>query len=258
MHTWSADDTERRPPHLVIEGLVAGYGNTPIVSNISLEVGQGEIVSVLGPNGAGKSTLLKALVGILSVTEGRVHLDGENITNLPTDQLARKGVGYVPQVKDAFDILSVQENLEMGGYLLEPRAVAGRMAEVLGMFPSLNPLLGRTAGKLSGGERKTLAMARVLMLKPSVLILDEPTASMSPELATTLLRDHVRRLANMGTAILLVEQKATAALEISNWAYVLVSGSVRLSGSPQQLMAQEDFGEVFLGRGIDVLEDVTL
>jgi branched-chain amino acid transport system ATP-binding protein len=170
------------------------------------------------------------------------------VTNLPTDELARSGMGYVPQINDVFTALTVRENLEMGGYLLEASSIGRRIDEVVEMFPTIRRVLGSRAGKLSGGERKMLAMARVLMLDPHVLVLDEPTANLSPDLATKLLKEYVRRLADAGKAVLLVEQRAAAALEISDRAHVLVSGRVKLSGSSSELLAMEDFAEVFLGR----------
>lgn len=236
------------PPILEVEGLAAGYGAAPIVSDISLRVGRGEIVSILGPNGAGKSTLLKALVGVIRALQGTVRLDGQTVTNLSADTLTRLGLGYVPQVNDIFDALSVAENLEMGGYLLGKREFAARRAEVLAMLPGLQPMLGRNAGKLSGGERKLLAVGRVLMPRPKILILDEPTANLSPQLAAILLRDQVRQLAADGTAVLLVEQKALAALEISDRAYILVAGRTRIEGPAAELLARRDIGELFLGR----------
>ncbi|HXT35896.1 MAG TPA: ATP-binding cassette domain-containing protein [Chloroflexota bacterium] len=236
------------PPILEVAGLAAGYGAAPIVSDVSPQVGRGEIVSILGPNGAGKSTLLKALVGVIRALQGPVRLDGQTVTNLSADTLARLGLGYVPQVNDVFDALSVAENLEMGGYLLGKREFAARRAEVLAMLLGLQPILGRNAGKLSGGERKLLAVGRVLMPRPKILILDEPTANLSPQLAAILLRDQVRQLAADGTAVLLVEQKAMAALEISDRAYILVAGRTRIEGPAAELLARRDIGELFLGR----------
>lgn len=251
MPTSPANETGRAAAHLVLDDLAAGYGGAPIVSDVSLGVGLGEIVSIIGPNGAGKSTLLKAVIGVIRAMRGRVTIAGADVTNLRTDELARRGVGYVPQSNDVFDALTVAENLEMGGYLLGRVALAARRAEVLAVLPALSAMLPRSAGKLSGGERKMLAIGRVLMLAPSVLILDEPTAGLSPQLSTMLLRDHVRRLADAGTAILLVEQRAAAALEISDWAYVMVAGGVRLAGPASELLARPDIGAVFLGRAVD-------
>lgn len=244
-------EAPRVAPYLSIEGLTAGYGGEPIISDVSAAVGHGEVVSILGPNGAGKSTLLKALVGIVRVEAGTVLLGTETVTNLRTDELARKEVGYVPQHEDVFDALTVAENLEMGGYLLPSSAVSDRMATVISMFPQLGTMRKRNAGKLSGGERKMLAVARVLMLNPEVLILDEPTANLSPQLSLQLLTQYVRRLADEGIAVLMVEQRASAALEISDWAYVLVSGRTRLSGSAESLLARADFANVYLGQSSD-------
>jgi ABC-type branched-subunit amino acid transport system ATPase component len=229
--------------------VTSGYGGVPVVRDVSVAVGPGEIVAIIGPNGAGKSTLLKTLVGILRVTSGRVYAGNDDVTNHPPEDLARRGIGYVPQVNDIFESLSVQENLEMGGYLLARSRIAERMDEVTRVFPALKPMLKRRADKLSGGERKMLAIARVLMLDPAVLILDEPTANLSPKLADSLLRDHVRRLANLDKAVLLVEQRARAALQIAAWTMVLVSGATRLEGRPGELLERQDFEELFLGAG---------
>ena len=238
----------RPAPSLRAEGITAGYGGVPVIRDISIAVGPAEIVAVIGPNGAGKSTLLKSLVGILRVTSGKVVLgDGDDVTNRPPEELARRGVGYVPQVNDIFEPLTVLENLEMGGYLLPAARIRERVEQVGQVFPALPPMLKRRADKLSGGERKMLAIARVLMLDPKVLILDEPMANLSPKLADSLLREHVKRLAGVGKAVLLVEQRARAALEMASWTSVLVSGTTRLEGRPQDLLRRADFEELFLG-----------
>jgi len=243
-----SDDGRRSSALVTVDSLVSGYGRVPVISDVSLTAGRGEVVSIVGPNGAGKSTLLKAIVGVIPVMSGRVQLDGRDITNMRADRLASKGLGYVPQTRDLFDTLTVRENLEMGGYTLPNRQVAQRIEEVLEMFPALRPMLGRLALRLSGGERKMLAMGRVLMLKPSLLVLDEPTAGLSPALARNVLREHVRRLADSGAAVLLVEQKALEALEISDWAHLLVNGRTAMAGSARELLARDDIREVFLGQ----------
>ena len=249
----SSDNQQRvdgRPaPSLRAEHITSGYGGVPVIRDVSLAVGPGEIVAVIGPNGAGKSTLLKSLIGILRVTEGRILLGDDDVTNHPPEELAKRGVGYVPQVNDIFEPLTVLENLEMGGYLLSNAKIRSRVAAVGDVFPQLPPLLKRRADKLSGGERKMLAIARVLMLDPRVLILDEPTANLSPKLADSLLSEHVKRLAGAGKAVLLVEQRARAALKIADWTSVLVSGQTRLEGRPDELLKREDFEELFLGAG---------
>jgi ABC-type branched-subunit amino acid transport system ATPase component len=239
---------ERPPALLCLQDVAAGYGGAAIVSGVSISVGSGEVVSIIGPNGAGKSTLLKAVTGRLHVMAGTVTFSGQNITNWRGHLLARMGLGFVPQTKDVFDTLTVTENLEMGGYLLTKQQLADRIGRVLSTFPALADMRSRTASKLSGGERKMLAVARVLMLEPAVLVLDEPTSNLSPELSRSVLRDQVRRLADSGTAVLLVEQKAFEALGVSDWAYILVAGRVEIAGPAGEILARPDIREVFLGQ----------
>jgi branched-chain amino acid transport system ATP-binding protein len=246
---------ERPAPILRAEGITSGYGGVPVVQGVSIAVGKGEIVAVIGPNGAGKSTMLKSLVGILKLSSGKILLGGDDVTGHAPEDLARRGVGYVPQVQDIFEPLTVRENLEMGGYLLKDSAIPARIKEVCDVFPALAPMMRRRADKLSGGERKMLAIGRVLMLDPSVLLLDEPTANLAPILADAVLRDQVRRLADAGKAVLLVEQRARAALEIADWTVVLVSGVARLEGRPKDLLERSDFEALFLGAGPPVQED---
>ena len=182
-------------PALLAEDIRAGYGAGDIIHGVSVQVAPGAVVSVVGPNGSGKSTLLKALCGVIRPSAGQVRVGDRDITGLPPEEVARAGVGYVPQVDDVFAPLTVRENLEMGGYLLAGRAVAERVDRVVGVFPRLGNMLTRRAGRLSGGERKMLAMGRVLMLEPAVFLLDEPTANLAPRVATELLTSHVRALA---------------------------------------------------------------
>ena len=229
------------------DGITAGYGGDPVIRGITIAAGPGEVICLVGPNGSGKSTLLKSLVGVVRVSAGRVSVGDREVTNLPPEEIARAGVGYVPQVDDVFGPLTVRENLEMGGYLLPHKQIAGHVERVLGVFPRLSGMLGRSAGKLSGGERKMLAMARVLMLDPGVFLLDEPTANLAPIIATSLLEEHVRGLAASGASVLIVEQRARAVLAISDRAYVLGGGEVRMVGTPAELSARPDFVESFLG-----------
>lgn len=238
--------------HLEVEGLTAGYGGVPVIEDVSLRVGRGEITAVIGPNGAGKSTALKAIVGVIRAMSGRVSVGGQDVTNLATERLVEKGIGYVPQMKDVFGPLSVQENLMMGGYLLRSSEVPERLREVFAVFPTLETMRARLASKLSGGERKMLAFGRALVLRPSVLVLDEPTANLSPELSEVLLRTHVKRLAAAGVAVLLVEQKARLAMEIADTTYVLVSGRTQVSGESRTLLARPDFADLMLGRTVTV------
>ncbi len=228
-------------------GITAGYGGDPIIRGITVSADPGEVVSLVGPNGSGKSTLLKSLVGIVHVSAGTVTIADKQITNMAPEEIARASVGYVPQVEDVFGPLTVRENLEMGGYLLPRAQVAGRIDRVFTVFPRLAGMAGRSAGKLSGGERKMLAMGRVLMLDPGVFLLDEPTANLAPAIARSLLEEHVRGLAASGATVLIVEQRARAVLAISNRTYVLGGGEVRMEGTPAELSASPDFIESFLG-----------
>jgi len=228
-------------------GITAGYGGDPVIRNITVSADPGEVVSLVGPNGSGKSTLLKSLVGIVHVDAGTVTIGGKQVTNYAPEQIARASVGYVPQVDDVFAPLTVRENLEMGGYLLPRSEVAARVDKVLTVFPRLAGMVSRKAGKLSGGERKMLAMGRVLMLDPGVFLLDEPTANLAPAIAATLLEEHVRGLAASGASVLIVEQRAKAVLAISSRTYVLGGGEVRMEGTPAELSVSPDFIESFLG-----------
>ncbi len=234
-------------PALATDQLVAGYGDVPVVRGVDLAVSAGQLVAVVGPNGAGKSTLLKAILGLARIMSGRVLADGSDITGRSLDHLVRRGIGYVPQVDDVFDPLKVSENLNMGGYLLGKAERAARMEEVLVIFPALRSRLNRYVGTMSGGERKMTAIARALMLSPRVLILDEPTAGLSAVLTESVLNDQVRALADHGHAVLLVEQKAQAALRLADTASVLVQGQVAMSAPAAEVLASREMAEVFLG-----------
>ena len=243
----SSAEQDMPPLALSIRGMTAGYGGPPIVRDVDMNVGSGRVVAVVGPNGAGKSTLLKAILGIARVQAGRVELNGADVTGVPLEKLARLGIGYVPQVDDVFDGLRVRENLDMGGYLFNRAEREERMESALEVFPQLKPRLNRYVETLSGGERKMTAIARVLMLDPSVLILDEPTAGLSPELSRTVLENQVRMLGDLGKAVLLVEQKAVAALGVSDWAYMLLRGEVVMSADAHEVLEKPDMREIFLG-----------
>jgi ABC-type branched-subunit amino acid transport system ATPase component len=242
----SAEQPGRRLA-LRADEVTAGYGGEPVVRGVSVHAGPGEVVSVVGPNGSGKSTLLKAMVGILRVTGGRILIGDREVTNLPPEEMARAGVGYVPQVDDVFAPLTVRENLEMGGYLLAHRQLPERIEHVLTVFPRLGGMLRRPAGKLSGGERKMLAMGRVLMLDPAVFLLDEPTANLAPAIARSILSEQVKSLATGGAAVLIVEQRARAVLAVSDRTYVLGGGELRMTGAPAELANDPAFVASFLG-----------
>ena len=234
-------------PALAIRGVTAGYGDSAIVTEVDVDVNPGQVVAVVGPNGAGKSTLLKAILGIARLISGRVELNGNDVTRLPLPELARLGIGYVPQLDDVFEALRVRENLDMGGYLFPARVRAARMESTLEVFPQLRSKLNRFVETLSGGERKMTAIARVLMLDPSVLLLDEPTAGLSPELSRQVLEEQIRTLGQHGKAVLLIEQKAVAALGIADWAYMMVGGRVVMSARGVDVLAKPEMREIFLG-----------
>jgi ABC-type branched-subunit amino acid transport system ATPase component len=242
----SAERNSRGLP-LRATGVTAGYGGDPVIRNVTVRADPGEVVSLVGANGSGKSTFLKSLVGVVRVSAGTVVIGETDMTRKAPEEVARAGVGYVPQIDDVFGPLTVRENLEMGGYLLPARDVKARIDEVTTVFPRLAAMLTRPAGKLSGGERKMLAMGRVLMLQPAVFLLDEPTANLAPAIARTLLEEHVRALAASGAAVLVVEQRARAVLAISDRTYVLAGGEVRMEGTPAELAASPAFVESFLG-----------
>ena len=233
---------------LTVTGLAAGYGDTPTIVDVDLTVYRGEIVTVVGPNGAGKSTLLKAVLGVLRPMSGTVRLGDRELTGLRSDQICRLSVGYVPQVRDTFPRLTVLENIEMGGYTLPRSKVKARVEEVMELFPHLRKLASRQGGHLSGGERKMLAIARAMMIKPTLLVLDEPTAGPAPKPADELLTKHIAALTGTGVSLLMVEQRAREAMAISHRAYVMAAGRVVLTDRADVLLARPDIGDVFLGR----------
>ena len=252
----SQDDTRMSPGAAVlgVHELTVGYNGVPIVHNVSLELTAGKTACVVGPNGCGKSTLLKGLAGLVKPMGGTVELAGRgDITTLSTAERAAAGMGYVPQIDDVFKPLTVEENIVIGGYRLSRDKVAANKERVLELFPRLKTMLKRHAGVLSGGERKMLAMARVLMLEPKVLLLDEPTAGLTEEMASRLLDEQLAELKASGIAVLLVEQRANLAMASADWAYVLATGRVRRSGSAAELRADPSFSHIFLGGTEEVI-----
>jgi ABC-type branched-subunit amino acid transport system ATPase component len=225
--------------------VVSGYGEVEILHGVSLRVDDGEIVSIIGPNGAGKSTLMKAVFGLLKIRSGAIHLNAEDITGLPPQAVVRKGISYVPQSENVFPSLTIRENLEMGAFTRE-NGQRERMAEVLALFPDLSGRLGENASKLSGGQRQMLALARALMLEPRLLLLDEPTASLSPKMVEGIF-EAIRDINRSGVAILLVEQNARQALSLCHRGYVLAMGQNRLDGPGQELLNNDEVGRLYLG-----------
>jgi branched-chain amino acid transport system ATP-binding protein len=234
-------------PELLVDRVSAGYANNAVVREVSLSVAAGEIACVVGPNGAGKSTLLRAITRDAQLLGGRVFLRGEDISQTPGDQLVHRGLAWVPQLNDVFATLTVRENLELGGYLLTHRQVGQRVQEVLDAFPLLGGLANRVAGRLSGGERKLLAIARALMPSPSVVLLDEPTAGLSPEMTDLVLNVHITELGKRGVAVLLVEQRALEAIAIASHVHVMVGGLARVSRPANEIRDWEELARLFLG-----------
>ena len=231
---------------LIVEGLVVGYGRADeILKGVDFAVEEGEIVAVIGPNGAGKSTLLKAIAGLLSRSRGRVELDGEPIAGRPAREICRLGLAYVPQEENIFPSMSVRENLEMGGYA-DPAETRQRLEAMFARFPVLAEKRRQLGRALSGGERQLLAMAMGLMVKPSLLLLDEPSAGLSP-LAAERMFEHIVAINRDGLSLAIVEQNAREALDIATRAYILVDGRNSRSGPAQELAADPGIQRLFLG-----------
>ena len=237
---------------LQVERLTASYSGAPIVNDVTLQLESGRILALVGPNGAGKSTVLKALCGLLRNVTGRVLVDGQDVSGWPPHKIARRGMAYVPQVSNVFPSLTVSENLEIGGYVLRHDVKSG-MQRVFGIFPDLGKAARQKAGNLSGGQRNMLAIARALMLSPKVVLLDEPTAGLSPTYVGTVWTQ-VRRVAESGAGVLVVEQNVDLALRHAESVCVLVAGRIRLQGTPAEVR-QQDLSALFLGGAAPVAEN---
>ena len=226
--------------------MTGGYGNGPdIINSCSVNVDKGEIVSILGPNGAGKSTAMKAMLGLLNLKSGSVIIDGKNITQLSPQDRVKSGISFVPQTKNVFAGMTVEENLEMGAFLID-ESYNSVINEIYELFPILSEKRNQLVGELSGGQRQQVALGRALMIKPSVLMLDEPTAGGSPIVMDELF-DHIVKVKRTNVAILMVEQNAKQALSISDRGYVLVTGENRYSGSGKELLNDPRVRSSFLG-----------
>ena len=222
------------------------YGNgTDIINSCSVSVERGEIVSILGPNGAGKSTAMKAMLGLLNLKSGSVTINGKDISNFSPQERVKEGISFVPQNKNVFAGMTVEENLEMGAFLLN-QDLDDLIDDIYDLFPILKEKKNQFVGELSGGQRQQVALGRALMIKPSVLMLDEPTAGVSPKVMDELF-DHIVKVKQTNVAILMVEQNAKQALNISDRGYVLVTGENRYSGTGQDLLNNPKVRSSFLG-----------
>jgi branched-chain amino acid transport system ATP-binding protein len=239
--------SEGKPIILKTNDLITGYRKIVVVDGVSINVKKGEIVSILGPNGSGKSTLVKCVMGILKVFSGSILYKDKEIGGTRIDKVVRMGISYVPQVDNVFTNLTVNENLDMGSYIrMKDDSLQTDLEEIFKTFPEILPYRKRKAGTLSGGERQMLAIARAMMTKPELIILDEPTANLAPKAVATL-HGKVQEINGLGVSILMVEQNAKKALEISNRAYVLSSGQCIYEGSAIEGMRDIDLGKLFLG-----------
>ncbi|WP_460275759.1 ABC transporter ATP-binding protein [Celeribacter sp. ULVN23_4] len=227
------------------KGMVGGYGGANILNGCDLEVNRGQIAVIVGPNGAGKSTGMKALLGMLKLTEGVVSLGGKDLSDLSPQGRVAAGMSFVPQVRNVFPTMTVRENLEMGGVIRDD-SIEQMIEEVYQLFPALYEKRHQRAGELSGGQRQQVAVGRALMTRPSVLLLDEPTAGVSPVVMDELF-DRIIEIARTGLAVLMVEQNARQALEIADIGYVLVQGRNRFTGTGSALMADAEVRKSFLG-----------
>ena len=226
--------------------MTAGYGNGPdIINSCSINVNKGEIVAILGPNGAGKSTAMKAMLGLLNLKSGNILIDGNDISNLSPQDRVKRGISFVPQTRNVFSELTVKENLEVGAFLRNDN-IDDVIEDIFELFPILKEKASQVVGELSGGQRQQVALGRALMIQPSVLMLDEPTAGVSPIVMDELFQ-HIIKVKEKNVAIIMVEQNAKQALSISDRGYVLVTGENKFQGSGNELLKDPEVRRSFLG-----------
>lgn len=231
---------------LSIDSITAGYTDENIINEVSLHVHEGEIVTIIGPNGCGKSTLMKSIFGLTRMRGGRIQFNGQDVTGLKPHELVKMGLSYVPQERNVFPALTVKENLEMGAISM-PGGIEGRISLVLELFPGLADRMNQRAGTLSGGEQKMLAVGRAMIIGPSMLLLDEPSAALSPKVMGQLFSE-IQEINKRGVTILMVEQNARRALAISDRGYIMEMGRNRLEGPAKRLLDNPEVCRLYLGR----------
>jgi branched-chain amino acid transport system ATP-binding protein len=232
---------------LSVNGVSAGYGKAHILNEVSMHAETNEITVIVGPNGSGKSTLLKTIAGLTTIYEGNITLDQDRISGLPAHEIAKRGLAYLPQTDNLFTQLTVAENFKMAGYTVRKDEFESRLKVGMDMFPQLSRYLKSKAQNLSGGERQMVAMTMALIRKPKVIMLDEPTANLSPKLATEVIQKVADLPKTLGLTVLLVEQNAKKALEIGDKAYLLVSGRKVFDGSAKELLEHRELSQMYLG-----------
>jgi ABC-type branched-subunit amino acid transport system ATPase component len=231
---------------LQAEGVCAGYGDVEVLRDVSIEVGEGEIVSIIGPNGAGKSTLMKTVFGLLHPTAGTIAFDGRDIGGRSPYDIVTLGMCYVPQVANVFTSLTVEENLEMGAFVLRDGDLAARKERIYDIFPRLRERRRQRAGLMSGGERQMVAMGSALMIDPRLVLLDEPSAGLS-QVLVDMIFERVIKINEAGIGVLMVEQNARKSLEMAHRGYVLANGRNRFEGTGQELLGNPEVGRLYLG-----------
>jgi len=233
-------------PLLKAEDVTSGYGDMQVLGEVSMSINEAEVVSIIGPNGAGKSTFMKTVFGLLTPWEGTIRFNDKEIGGLSPDQIVREGMCYVPQVANVFTTLTVEENLEMGAFILTDGDVQARKDHVYELFPLLKERRGQRAGKMSGGERQMVAMGRALMLNPQLLLLDEPSAALAPKLVDMIF-ERITDINETGVAIIMVEQNAKKSLKMADQGYVLANGENRFEGTGEDLLNDPEVARLYLG-----------
>ena len=232
---------------LIVNGVSAGYGKLQIIDDVTIEAKPDKITVIVGPNGSGKSTLLKTIAGLTTIYHGQVEVDGVTISGLPSHEIARRGIAYLPQTESTFTHLTVAENFKMAGYTVDSTDFRERLQKSLTIFPKLTNYLDTKVSRLSGGERQMVAMTMALLRKPTVMMFDEPTANLAPIIASQVLNTILTLSKGSGITSLLVEQNASRALKIGDYAYLLASGRVIFNGTTKDLLEHKELGRLYLG-----------